>query len=221
MGKITKTLAILVFLGVAAAATPACASSAGASHRHRSGLLIVTDEEIRERNPDGLRDTLGAYDMLSHAYPDDLGYANVINGEVTIDVATDEGAAIVESFMAGEAVRPDPKEDHGGKMAQSVAEQQKKIVNVQIARRRVEYTRTATDNLQEEIINLASEFRSAGIHSDNVHRPTGQIVLRMEKLTDDLAAAIVDRYGTEKVVVVLEPARIMADELVKRSTMRT
>ena len=168
----------------------------------------MSQDEIQGKAvPDGLGGAYGAYDMLSHAYPDALGYANVINGDVTIDVATDEGMAIVESFRAGEAMHPD--HDTEGKMAGSLAELRKKIGNVQVATRRVEYSRRSSEKLMDEVTELAEEFKSALIFQSGVHQPTGRIVLHMETLTDAVAAAIVDRYGTEKVVVVLEPAPIM------------
>jgi len=208
IGKITKALAIVSF----AVALTACAPPAGvptspaAATRHPSGLLVVSpdDNEIQgQAVPDGLGDAYGAYNELSHIFPDDLGYANVINGEVVIDVATDEGMAIVESFKAGVAMHPDY--DTEGKMAGSLAEHQTKIVGVQIATRRVEYSRTSSMKLVDEVMDLGKEFKSAGIFMGGVHERTGRIIVHMAKLSDDLAAAIVDRYGTEKVVVVLEP----------------
>jgi hypothetical protein len=78
-------------------------------------------------------------------------------------------------------------------------------VGVQIATRRVEYSRTSSMKLVDEVMDLGKEFKSAGIFMGGVHERTGRIIVHMAKLSDDLAAAIVDRYGTEKVVVVLEP----------------
>lgn len=52
---------------------------------------------------------------------------------------------------------------------------------------------------------MATRFASAGWSECSCDRQLGAVVLGLERLTPDLAKALVERFGTEDVIIQLMP----------------
>jgi hypothetical protein len=201
-------VAATVLVALAGAALTVAAARGGdpEPHRHSSGLWVLADLE-GARVPPELSDQFGAYDLLSEAYPQELRYAHVEAGRLVVDAASDQGVELATAMSAGEAL---PAVDRGidpyRKMKAMLAEKSGAVRGKPIVIRRVTQSRADVDRIQNGVIDFARDpaLADAEIWETSADPATGRVVVRMTKLTDAAAAAIVDAYGTERVVVIEE-----------------
>jgi hypothetical protein len=174
-------------------------------HRHPSGLWVVPGVEAGDGVPPKLDEQYSAYDLLGEAFPSDFGYVHAENGTLVVDAASDTGAGLAAAMSEGKPLPAvDPGIDPYHKMKDQLQVKSHKARGKPVVVRRVTQSRTDLERIQNGVIDLARDpaLADADISETSVDRATGRVVVRLAKLTDAAAAAIVDAYGKDLVVVV-------------------
>jgi len=175
-----------------------------------SGLVVISDrrdEVVHEQ----VRDAYAAYDLLTESHPDDFGFAspNIDGVTVRVGVVSDGARELLAAFALGRPPAPSLETDGGTEEAQkrelSLRGAAEQAIGLQAASTPVTHSRRETEALRDEVIGWATDarFADAGIWMSEIERSTGMVVLGAEHLTPALASAIVDRYGTDRIVVQL------------------
>jgi streptogrisin C len=186
--------------------TPAQAAPSNAD-RHASGLFLRGAEDLYQPIPESLRDAYGVYDLMAEANPDDFGYVRVSGNSLVVTVVTDRGVDRISALTAGRPL-PALAVDPYGKVGKTIAESRGRIAGVQMTSSRSQLSRANAERLKHEVTDIAyvdPGLTAAGIWRTGVDRSTGRVAIWLENLTDDAAATLVSRYGTEQVEIIEAP----------------
>jgi hypothetical protein len=167
----------------AADATPAAGPTEGQPPAEHAGLTIV-DQPMQSRPVgEAQAQALSEARDLYRSHPDDFGYAwiNPASGELLISVTGDKGQALAggHRWPAGVAWRIRPVD-------RSVASLEK----IQEA---------VTHLLSEGVPGAQAIYQATRDHRDN------RIVISVTNLSDELAAALAARFGTEAIAIQITP----------------
>jgi hypothetical protein len=202
-------VATLVLVGVATPSSVSAASPPG-PHRHASGLLVVTEADLRKDIPPRLRDAYAAYDLLAQSHPRDFGYVHVDKrGRLVLGVATRRGQAVLTSYRAGAVPA------RSGSATTAAAKQQVALAAAKAAARGASAavvtepsdSRDAVEALKHQVTELADDpaLADADLWQSQVDAATEHVLIKVARLTDAAAARIVAEFGTERVEVMEAP----------------
>lgn len=204
-----RSMAVVAMTALLLAAAPVQASSAApsATRQHKSGLIVLDADDLYQPIPVELRDAAGAYDLLADLNPNDFGYVHTSANTLIVDVVTTEGDQQIQAMMAGTASARLGL-NASSKVTAALATASERSKGVAVKTRKSTDSCARVEQLKHEITGVAykdAAMAEAGIWQTSVDRTTGRVAIRMEKLTDAAASAIVARYGTERVEIVEQP----------------
>lgn len=208
--------------GCGATAVPAAPPSASAS-RDPSGLLVVPPEDYSipgEPIPAALDPAFTVASRLSYENPADFGIAAVEGDQVVLPVAselsepiataTDRDARAAALLAYDREVRasfpphPSPPDLLGKRL--KLTPERLRLFADQVRVTEGTVSRRDLQQLQERAVDLAvrpvfdARFSSCGYDPE-----VGRVVLTVERLTPELAAALVEEFGTDAVAVQIAP----------------
>lgn len=207
----------IVALIVAGQGQPAGAEGTGADGstgmvRGTSGLQVHVGK-YREAGhvPDNLRPALAAAEELAERMPGDFGrpWFDEAAGVVVVDVATLRGnkvtAAIREQQSGADEVVPELSPTDGPMAGKSMdfTLLSRELGGKQVRQRSVRNSTSSLRAIEDELIEMSRlpDFQAENIWMTRIDPPNNRVIVTVDQLSDPLAAAVVQRYGTELVAV--------------------
>jgi hypothetical protein len=188
-------VALAIMLMVSAVSS-ACAPALCVERRHDSGLLLVCPETVPDM-PEALKAAASFGWGVAEDHPDALGYPwpNPATGQLEMRLVDPRGEAAVREWIAGTASRAGPKP-------------------MDVPRPQVPVTLVPSDRSFRRLTDIQHDAtRTGDLPDGNAIYQTGPdtrrnaTVITIDRLSGQLLRALVARYGTEAIVIRVDPAR--------------
>ena len=184
--------------------TSTALATPGQGHAGPWGITIVAEPPVPPRDLPG--DPYAAASVVATNNPDDFGYPTVVGRTVILPAVSDAAIALTASDAS---TRVEKLGDYGNNRAQKAGapplptlELGQSLAQVKLVAAPTSRSVAQMNALNDQVFDLQADpaYADAGIVSAGIDG-NGQILLTVHRLTDNLAAAIAQRFGTTDIVV--------------------